>query len=84
MGHPSDFTDPGRPVYPSNMPRWFVLLAGATLALGACSGKAEYRPPVDPMLPGDGYHSRVAPDCPPSVTVAQCTALDVRKARVSH
>jgi hypothetical protein len=65
------------------MPRWFVMLASASLALGACSGKAEYKPPVDPMLPGNGY-SKAMPDCPPSLTTAQCAALDVRKARLSR
>lgn len=63
------------------MPRLSAFLVCAGLALGACSGKSDYKPPVDPMLPGDGYHSQALPDCGPSVTPAQCAALEARSAR---
>jgi hypothetical protein len=62
------------------MPRWFALVVCTGLALGACSGKAAYQPPVDPMLPGDGYHARAMPDCAPSLTMAQCAAVRARQA----
>jgi hypothetical protein len=67
------------------MRRSFGMLAGAVLALAACSGKAAYQPPVDPMLPGDGYgHARATSDCPPSVTAAQCAVLHARQAEHSR
>jgi hypothetical protein len=65
------------------MSRSFAFLICASLAIGACSGKGEYKPPVDPMLPGNGY-AKVTPDCPPSVTPAQCAAMLSHKARWSH
>jgi len=41
------------------MLRTSLLVVFGCLALGACSGHGgPYTPPVDPMLPGDGYHDR--------------------------
>ncbi|HUK21405.1 MAG TPA: hypothetical protein VLV45_07595 [Gemmatimonadales bacterium] len=57
------------------MLRATLFLVVASCALGACgSHGGPYNPPVDPMLPGDGYHLKVGPTNCTDVLLVTCQA----------
>lgn len=60
-------------VYSGRMTQLTILLFASALVLG-CSGKGEYKPPVDPMLPNNPYY-RALPDCGSAPNPARCDSL---------